>query len=199
MVEFNFLSGKNHISEAEIFQPRNFFLGLGAGVVLIFVASYMLFVVALPDVLTYWKFRSAVATPVTRVLNVRFVFIGDEESTGKVLAKYEYVFNGKTYTGNRPSVYSSKNCSISYHQYLYDIIKSFQDQRGPLVCYVIPEHPAEAVIDNTFQIDKFFVPFLFVLVPGGMGAYILVSTLLNTTRYFESKYDMPAINETDLK
>ncbi|QDT26652.1 hypothetical protein Enr10x_19620 [Gimesia panareensis] len=198
MVEFNSLSGNNNISEAEMFQPRNFFLGLGAGVVLISVASYMLFVVALPDVLTYWKFRSAVATPVTRVLNVRFVFIGDEESTGKVFAKYEYVFNGKTYTGRRPSVYSSKHCSISYHQYLYDIIKSFQDKRGALVCYVIPENPAESVIDNTFQLDKFFVPFLFVLIPGGMGTYILITTLLNTTRYFESKYDMPAINETDL-
>ncbi|WP_198000521.1 DUF3592 domain-containing protein [Gimesia alba] len=172
-----------------MYRPRNFYLGILISPIVILVGLYFFTFHFLADLQSFYKFKDSAPTPVSRVLHVELVVEeGGEDSTEKVVVKYEYKYKGKIYTGDRASIYRGGDNFGSFQRDLYQKVKLFQQNKGgQLACYVNPQNPAESVLDNSFRLSRFLVVLVFSLVPLGMGLYIFIGVLMNKARYFESK------------
>ncbi len=94
---------------------------------------------------------------------------GGSSTTYKVEAKYEYEYEGKTYTGTRVSIHGGSDNIGSFHQRIHRQLDEHRRSETPFRCYVNPENPSEAVLFRSLRVELLGMQALFGLVFGGVG------------------------------
>ena len=103
---------------------------------------------------------------------------GDDSDTYEAYASYRYRFAGREFTGSRVGTAGGGDNIGDYQQ---DIGRSLQSshQRGePILVYVNPDNPAEAIIDRSVRWGLIGFKSIFVLVFGGVGFGLLIGAWL---------------------
>jgi hypothetical protein len=67
-------------------------------------------------------------------------------STSKVVAHYQYEFEGATYVSDRVAIYSGRDNLGSFQRDMYHKLAEVKRQGGSIPCYVNPTSPSEALL-----------------------------------------------------
>lgn len=141
--------------------------GVGFGCVTLFALPFAGFgtFMAWQLVSTLWlavETRSWVETP-AQIQSVELKSFSDSEggSTYKVVAEYEYEYDGRRYEADRVGLTTEADNLRRYHKRLFDRIKRARDGLAPSICYVDPSNPARSVLDREFRplTVVFYLPF----------------------------------------
>lgn len=99
--------------------------------------------------------------------------------TKRVVASYEYLYEGRKYPGERVGLLQKQDNVGKHHKRLFDRLKEAKQKGLPVVCYVNPEHPEQALLDRTLRWEMvvFHLPFVivFTLVGAGLTGGVLVA------------------------
>ncbi|AOE50541.1 DUF3592 domain-containing protein [Kangiella sediminilitoris] len=102
----------------------------------------------------------------------------DEGSTTYgVEGRFQYEYQGQSYTSNQMSFYSGTDNIGGFQKNLYRKLNSAKKQNRPIRAYVNPEDPSEAVIDRTMRWGMLGFHSIFLLVFGGVGLGIIIASL----------------------
>lgn len=91
---------------------------------------------------------------------------GEKDTTYRVVAKYRYDYQGGNYTGSRVGISEKSDNIGNWHQQTYSHLQSMQ----PLLVWVNPNAPHEAIFDRDLRWTKLWIYMIFVLVFGAIGA-----------------------------
>ena len=88
--------------------------------------------------------------------------------------RYNYVYNGKNYTGNLYNFFCSGGNSIGDGSMLYNIAKN-HPPGSAITCWVNQENPAEAVVSRVIHRSIFILilPLIFLVI----GVTVIVFTI----------------------
>ena len=92
-----------------------------------------------------------------------------DSTTYKATAKYSYYYLGQRYQSNRVSFNSGSDNIGSYHHDMNAELAQISRSSSPLLIWVNPENPAEAVIDKGVRWGLFAFKSIFLLIFGGVG------------------------------
>jgi hypothetical protein len=116
---------------------------------------------------------------------------GDDSTTYKVLASYYYIYEGKTYQGDRVSFSSGADNVGSFHHEVHRELSRHVGKKPsgaerdpatggsePFRCYVNPSKPSEAVLYRTFRWQMLAFLAIFVLTFPAVGAGLVFGGLI---------------------
>ncbi len=120
-------------------------------------------------VVTWQKAKGWVETPATITRLDLEVDHDDDSTTYRVVCNYSYVYNGVTYQSDRVGLTGGSDNIGSWQQDTYNHLKQHQDaiESDPIVCWVNPDNPAEAVLDRTLRTGMLLFYMAFVVAFGG--------------------------------
>lgn len=118
----------------------------------------------------WWKAQSWVESPAWVIMADLEQHRGSKGSaTFKVVARYMYNYGGQTRENNRVGLVNMTDNFGSWHQDTYErLIRHFQ-QGQPVVCYVNPENPEEALLDRQLRMGIYSFCLVFALLFGSFG------------------------------
>ena len=118
--------------------------------------------------------RSWVETPAD-ILSVEL----EGGETKHVVAAYEYLYEGRKYSGDRVGLSETKDNVGKHHKRLFDRLNEAKKKGLPVVCYVNPKRPEQALLDRRLRWEMvvFHLPFVvvFTLVGAGLTGVVLVA------------------------
>ena len=121
---------------------------------------------------------------------------GDDSTTYKVVAHYEYQYEGRTYQGERVGFGTGADNIGSFHQDKYRELESFRSQGRPFRCFVDPDNPSRSVLYREMRWGLFSLMGLFALVFGGAGIGLMVAGVWGK-RSIEEEESLTALNPTE--
>lgn len=99
---------------------------------------------------------------------------GDDSTTYRVTARYEYYLGGQLYQGDRVAINSGSDNIGDFQQQLGARLEQALAQGWSISVWVNPEQPAESVIDRNLRWGLLGVKMIFVLVFGGVGIGVML-------------------------
>lgn len=127
----------------------------------------------IPSLLESQKMRNWVATE-ARVISAKLHENRSEDSTTyRVEGRYRYEWQGRQYTGNRIGIHGGSDNIGSYHSKQYAKLQTALSAGKPIVVYVNPEAPNEAIVDRNVRMEMLMFGSLFVVCFGGIGVAII--------------------------
>ncbi len=94
---------------------------------------------------------------------------GDDSTTYRVRATYQYDFRGESYTSDRvASGFGSDNIG-SFHQDKYAELRAYSDSGRPFRCFVNPDDPTEALLYRELRWGMLGFQLVFALAFGIVG------------------------------
>jgi len=100
---------------------------------------------------------------------------GDDTTTYKATGKYQYEWNGQTYTSEQINFNSGSDNIGSYQRDLANKLKRAKSSKQNIQAWVNPDSPSEAVIDKDIRWGGFAFKMLFFVLFGGVGAGIMLA------------------------
>lgn len=95
-----------------------------------------------------WQVRSWVETP-AHIQEVELKVVQRKNSTSQqVIARYQYTYEGETYTGATVTLAGVGNQSNAYQKRLSQELQKYRRTRRPYRCFVNPQQPTEAVLER---------------------------------------------------
>lgn len=99
------------------------------------------------SMLTTWVRAQSWQEVPARILSVELdVNHGDDSTTYRVRAVYEYEYRGQTYTSDRVAGSVGSDNIGSFHQDKYAELRPYLDAGRPFRCFVNPDDPSEALL-----------------------------------------------------
>lgn len=99
------------------------------------------------SMLTTWVRAQSWQEVPARILSVELdVNHGDDSTTYRVRAVYEYEYRGQTYTSDRVASGVGSDNIGSFHQDKYAELRPYLDAGRPFRCFVNPDDPSEALL-----------------------------------------------------
>jgi hypothetical protein len=141
------------------------------GLAAIFTGLYFTFFHMVRDLLELRKFHGAVAVEVDQVIKC------DRERTSssgvryKYGFRYRYSFGGTDYISENATAYKGQTTNGDLESRIYDNIIMAQSNSSEILCYVNPDDPSDAVLDNSFSIKTFGANLLLIIGPLAIGGY----------------------------
>ncbi|HOW71716.1 MAG TPA: DUF3592 domain-containing protein [Phycisphaerae bacterium] len=105
----------------------------------------------------------------------------ESDETDRVVCSYVYTFEGREYRGNRVGLIGGSDNIGKWQRASYERLKQAFDRQQPVVCYVDPHKPENALLDREIRwpMVLFFVGFMVVF--GGFGGLMLTVGLVGTS------------------
>ena len=124
--------------------------------------------------------QSWVETP-ARILDIKLKKSSGSEggTTYGIDIRYEYEFNGKTYSSERFNSSSGTDNISDYHQRNFRHYKSLHDKKQPITCYVNPDDPDYAIIDRAPRFETIAFGNIFAFAFPLVGLFIMLSAIAN--------------------
>ena len=101
---------------------------------------------------------------------------GDDSDSYEAYASYRYAFNAQSFTGDRVAIMGGGDNVGGFQQNLGTRLARAMASGEPIVVYVNPDEPSEAVIDRSLRLGLLGFRFIFVLLFGGVGGWLLCAT-----------------------
>jgi len=117
----------------------------------------------------------------------------DDSTTYRVEAAYTYEYGGRTFSGDRVSMYSGSDNIGAFHENAHRELSEHQTSGEPFRCYVNPRNPGEAVLYRDLRPEMLGFYGLFVLLFGGAGFGMMIVTVfvrgkMRTTSALRAEY-----------
>jgi hypothetical protein len=110
---------------------------------------------------------------------------GDDSTTYKVVARYEYEWEGERFGGNRVSVHSGADNIGSFHQDAHLELARHVGSGEPFICFVNPDDPSEAILYRKMRWGLFALMGLFATIFTGAGVGIVAKGFLSSHKVAE--------------
>ena len=137
------------------------FFGVGAGFLLLGV---------IPNLWDAVRMRDWVQVPAEVVQLDLKSNHGDDTTTYKVIARFRYVYDGRSYTGNRVGIADGGSDNVGdWQHHTWSRLKG----RKHTTLWVNPADPSESVFDRDLRWGLLGFKMIFVIVFGGAGAVVL--------------------------
>ncbi len=94
---------------------------------------------------------------------------GDDSTSYKAAARYTYIYNGQSFSGDRVDTTAGMDNVDSFQQDKYNEIRSAQSAGRPLTGYVNPADPRESVLFRDFRWSMALFYLMFILTFGMVG------------------------------
>lgn len=94
----------------------------------------------------------------------------DDTSTYKVIARFRYAYDGRSYTGNRVGIADGGSDNVGNWQ--HDTWSRLKGRKHAAI-WVNPAEPSESVFDRDLRWGLLGFKLIFVIVFGGFGAVVL--------------------------
>ncbi len=102
---------------------------------------------------------------------------GDDGTTYRVRATYEYTYRGRTFTSDRvASGFGADNVG-SFHQDKYAELRVYLDSGEPFRCFVNPQDPSEALLYRELRWGMLALQTIFALIFCGVGYGLMIAAL----------------------
>lgn len=151
---------KNPFGFGIIFAFGLMLFGVGAGVFGFFVAPQI-----------YDHMRTRDWRPVrAEILSVKLIKSGDRSH---VEARYAYEIDGRRHESRRVGIHTGSDNVGGYHQKLYRRLARAKARDKPVTVWVNPDDPGDAFIERNIRWFLVGLLMTFVLLFGGIGAYVL--------------------------
>ena len=102
---------------------------------------------------------------------------GDDSDTYEAYAEYRYSFGGQQYRNNRVSIAGGADNVGDYQTDLGNRLSRAMNSGTPIVVYVNPDNPAEAIIDRSLRWGLLGFKSIFLFVFGGVGLGLIIFVL----------------------
>ena len=103
---------------------------------------------------------------------------GDDSTSYKAYATYEYRYGGTRYQGSRVGLSSGSDNIGDYQQDTGNALAAALARGEPVTVYVDPEQPFESIIDRSPRWGLMAFKSVFVLLFGGFGYALLIGSFL---------------------
>jgi hypothetical protein len=142
------------------------FLGIGLGV------GYF---VALGDLLDWQAARDYVAVPAAiEYVELDEFYNSDHGSTYRVRAAYHYDYHGESYHSKRVAISESADNFDDHHHRLYSQLLQAQKAKQPVIAWVDPHNPSQALLDREMRWELFHSKASFFLIFTTIGLVIII-------------------------
>ncbi len=143
-------------------------LSLFAGV--FFFAGLIPGFLALFNIYEVWAARDWLPTPAIINSTELETHRGDDSTTYKVTARYQYTIAGQQYSSDSVGFSTGSDNIGDYHQDAHRQLQRHQQSQQPFTAWVNPDDPAEAVLYKTIRWPLLAFEILFMLIFSGVGA-----------------------------
>lgn len=126
-----------------------------------------------------WTIVSALtmqAWPTVPATLQRVELVTETRGSARATASYTYSVNGQQFTGKRVSLYGADNLG-SFPQTATDELRGFLARKAPYPAHVNPKDPSESILMPVVRWEVVAFNLVFVVVFGGAGWGILISSL----------------------
>ena len=128
----------------------------------------------IPDLLKLKEFSNAPQCEVIEILKLEKTrSISSSKVRYNYKFKYVYSVDGSNYTSESPTVYRSQTLNGIFEGRIYDRIKESQSKSTHIFCYVNPDNPSDAVLDNSSSTPTLLVNLLLIIGPISIGVFAL--------------------------
>lgn len=105
-------------------------------------------------------------------------------TTYRTTARYQYEYEGISYTGTRVGYTDSNDNIGGFHQAVYAELQRHQTQKIPFRCFVNPASPDESILYREVRLSLLLFYSVFVIAFGGVGVggLSLLYRVVSTTR-----------------
>lgn len=103
---------------------------------------------------------------------------GDDSDTYEAYAEYRYDYGGREYRGNRVGIATGADNIGRYQQDIGRDLQRAAQNGDPVVIFVNPGNPAEAIVDRDVRWGLVGFKMIFVVVFGGVGFGLLIGAWL---------------------
>jgi MFS family permease len=120
-------------------------------------------------------------------------------TTYRAVARYEYEFGGKRYTGRRVGFGSGSDNVGDWQHKQYERLDAAQQSGQPVTAWVDPQRPEAAVLERSIRWSMlvFYVPFAILFPLVSLGAWwVILRTLLTPSAKLE---EMPALEKNEME
>jgi len=112
---------------------------------------------------------------------------GDGGTTYQATAEYTYVFQDRTFTGNRVSLHGGSDNIGSFHKRVHKELKQYQTSGKPFRCYVDSRAPANSVLYRDLRWEMIGFKSLFAVIFGAFGFGMLYGGLYGRGKIRDEK------------
>jgi hypothetical protein len=121
------------------------------------------------------EMRDWIPTPARIIHTDLEVGNGSDSTTYKVVARYEYEWQGTRFTGDRVSLHSGSDNVGSFHQNAYRELSNHRSSGEPFICFVNPGDPSESILyrNPRWGLLAFMVLFSTLFTGAGVGIIAL--------------------------
>lgn len=107
---------------------------------------------------------------------------GENATTYRVRAAYEYQYQGRSYRGDRVSPYGGSDNIGSFQEDAAYELRWHQERGEPFRAFVNPVNPAEAILYRDIRYGLLAFTGLFVVLLGGGGALLMRAAFFQSAR-----------------
>lgn len=102
---------------------------------------------------------------------------GDDSTTYKARASYDYTYQGRRYVGQRIGLNGGSDNIGDWQRNTYGWLKQAKAQNRTIAAFVNPDNPAEAMLDRRIRWEMLGFQLIFVAAFGGFGGFIVYLSL----------------------
>lgn len=103
---------------------------------------------------------------------------GEDSDTYRATARYQYLYLGTNYTGERVAIMDGSDNIGHFQEQLATQLELAWRAGIPVSAWVNPDNPADAVLNRDMRWGMLGFKMIFVLVFGGVGLALLIGTLI---------------------
>lgn len=130
------------------------------------------------SMLTTWVRAQSWQEVPTRILSAELdVNYGDDSTTYRVRAMYEYTYQGRTLTSDRVASGLGSDNIGSFHQDKYAELRAYLDSGRPFRCFVNPENPSEALLYRELRWGMLAFETVFALIFCIVGYGLMIAAV----------------------
>jgi hypothetical protein len=108
------------------------------------------------------------------------------QASNRADATYTYVFEGRMYSGHRVSLYGADNLG-SFQKDTYEDLNEHLQAHQPYPVHVNPKAPEQSILKPVLRVETIAFSLVFILLFGGAGWGILISSFLRMKKAQKEK------------
>lgn len=120
------------------------------------------------------EMRSWVASSAEVVRGGYETHTGDDSSTYEAFGEYTYQYQGQRFSNDRVSISGGGDNIGDFQTDLGNRLAAAAASREPIIVYVNPDEPQQAVVDRSIRLGLMGFKLIFMLVFGGVGLGLLI-------------------------
>lgn len=132
------------------------------------------------DLLEYYDMKSW--TPVDAIVTSAELetHYGDDSTTYKAVATYEYEYEGIKHKGSRVGITSGADNLGSFHQDAASTLENHLRSKEPITIYVNPKDPSDSIVFRELRIGQFAFMGIFGLIFSTVGLGLMIGALFSS-------------------